>query len=130
MKRLVLDLDGTLTYDEPSLAYEDKRPRLDVINRVREYKDIGFTIIIATARNMNWWFQVRSATRFRDWWNTSYGVLKPNLLRGRWLIRSWITLSSSAVTVDKGRFLGMYWRNKPLKFSFEPRCQLANGSAK
>jgi capsule biosynthesis phosphatase len=53
MKRLVLDLDGTLTYDEPSVAYEDKRPRLDVINRVREYKEVGFTIIIATARNMN-----------------------------------------------------------------------------
>lgn len=53
MKRLVLDLDGTLTYDEPSVAYQDKRPRLDMIGRVREYKKIGFTVVISTARNMN-----------------------------------------------------------------------------
>ena len=53
MKRLVLDLDGTLTYDEPSVAYEYKRPQLDMISRVREYKKNGFTVIISTARNMN-----------------------------------------------------------------------------
>ena len=41
-----------------------------------------------------------------------------------------IIFSSSSVTVDKGRFLGMYCRSKPLKFSLLPRCQLAKGSAK
>ena len=53
MQHLILDLDGTLTYDEPNFSYEHKRPRLDVVNRVKEYKKMGFRIIISTARNMN-----------------------------------------------------------------------------
>ena len=55
---------------------------------------------------------------------------KPSLLRGRLLSLVPIILSSLSVTVDSGLFLGMYCRNRPLKFSFDPRCQLANGSAK
>ena len=52
MKRLVVDLDGTLTIDEPGVGYADKRPALDVIAKLREYKLQGFEIIIATSRNM------------------------------------------------------------------------------
>ena len=46
-------------------------------------------------------FQVRSATRFKDSWNTWCGVLNPSLFLGRWFNRSSIILSSSSVTVDK-----------------------------
>ena len=52
MKRLVLDLDGTLTLDHDDVAYEDKAPNLPVIAKVREYKAAGFEIIIASSRNM------------------------------------------------------------------------------
>ena len=53
MKRLVFDLDGTLTHDEENIPYQSKRPRLDMIKRIKEYKKAGFTIIVSTARNMN-----------------------------------------------------------------------------
>ena len=52
MKRLVFDLDGTITYDEPGVPYPEKRPREDVVAMLREYKERGFTIIIASSRNM------------------------------------------------------------------------------
>jgi capsule biosynthesis phosphatase len=47
-----MDLDGTLTEDQPGVAYPDKQPRQDIIQKLREYKAAGFEIIIATARNM------------------------------------------------------------------------------
>lgn len=51
MRRLVLDLDGTLTIDE-DVPYAEKRPRADVIAKAREYQAAGFTIVIHTSRNM------------------------------------------------------------------------------
>jgi len=51
MKRLIVDLDGTLTAANTS-DYKNVLPREDVIARLREYKDKGFDIIISTARNM------------------------------------------------------------------------------
>jgi capsule biosynthesis phosphatase len=50
--RLVVDVDGTLTIDEPGVAYQDKRPRLDVIKRVNILRSRGAKIVIYTARNM------------------------------------------------------------------------------
>ena len=52
MKRLVMDLDGTLTIEDPRVGYPDKAPNLEVIQKVREYHAQGFEIVIATARNM------------------------------------------------------------------------------
>ena len=52
MKRLVIDLDGTITIDSPGTPYENKVPNLEVINRIIEYKALGYEIIIMTARNM------------------------------------------------------------------------------
>jgi len=52
MKRLVIDLDGTLTLDGDGESYADKAPNLAVVAQLRRYRDDGFTIIIATARNM------------------------------------------------------------------------------
>lgn len=51
MKRLIIDLDGTLTAANTS-DYENVKPRLDVIERLKEYKSQGFSIVISTARNM------------------------------------------------------------------------------
>jgi len=52
MKRLVIDLDGTLTLDEPGIPYDSKRPNDAVVAKLREYHRAGFAIVIATARNM------------------------------------------------------------------------------
>jgi capsule biosynthesis phosphatase len=52
MKRLVMDLDGTITIDDPSLPYDQKRPNTEVVAQIRAYKAQGFTVIIHSARNM------------------------------------------------------------------------------
>lgn len=51
MRRLVVDLDGTLTAGD-SQDYKNVSPRPDVIAKLREYKAQGFAIVISTARNM------------------------------------------------------------------------------
>jgi len=51
MKKLVVDLDGTLTQANTS-DYRNVSPREDVIETLKDYKNNGFTITIATARNM------------------------------------------------------------------------------
>lgn len=51
MKNLIIDLDGTLTIDADS-AYPDKPVNIDVVNRLKEYKALGFNITILTSRNM------------------------------------------------------------------------------
>jgi len=52
MKRLVFDLDGVLTIDDPSRSYADREPNLAVIEKLRDYKTQGFEIVICSARNM------------------------------------------------------------------------------
>jgi len=51
MKRLIVDLDGTLTQANTS-DYANVLPRLDVIEQLRSYHSQGFEIVISTARNM------------------------------------------------------------------------------
>lgn len=52
MKRLVLDLDNTITIHGGS-RYEEAIPNRPLIEKMRTYRMEGFEIIIATARNMN-----------------------------------------------------------------------------
>ncbi len=52
MKRLVVDLDGTITIDDAGRPYWAKEPNLELIARLRDYAADGFEIIIQTARNM------------------------------------------------------------------------------
>jgi len=52
VKRLVVDLDNTLTKYNPDLSYADKEPNLPLVEKLREYKSQGFEILIQTARNM------------------------------------------------------------------------------
>jgi capsule biosynthesis phosphatase len=52
VKRLVVDLDDTLTVSDASRSYADKEPNLALVAKLREYKADGFEIIIQTARNM------------------------------------------------------------------------------
>lgn len=52
MKRLVIDLDDTLTINDSSRSYSDKLPNLALVERLREYKSEGYEIIVQTARNV------------------------------------------------------------------------------
>ncbi len=51
MKRLVLDIDGTLTEAETS-EYKDVAVNMEVLEKLRQYKADGFEIVLYTARNM------------------------------------------------------------------------------
>lgn len=51
-KRLIVDIDNTLTIDQSEEDYPNKTPRINVINKLKEYQEQGFEIILFTARNM------------------------------------------------------------------------------
>lgn len=56
MKRLIIDLDDTLTLPAPDGeaqdSYADARPNLALIARLHDYRAAGFDIVIHTSRNM------------------------------------------------------------------------------
>jgi capsule biosynthesis phosphatase len=53
-KCIVFDVDGTICAIKKSDEdYIDVLPNADVVQRLREYREEGFYIILATARNMN-----------------------------------------------------------------------------
>ena len=51
MKKIIFDLDGTLTEGNTS-DYKEVKPRLAIIEQLKKYKADGFEIVIFTARNM------------------------------------------------------------------------------
>lgn len=51
MKRIVIDLDGTITARETS-DYGGVRPNAAVVDALRRYKADGYDIVILTSRNM------------------------------------------------------------------------------
>ncbi|MHA8080637.1 capsular biosynthesis protein [Aquirufa regiilacus] len=52
MKKIIMDVDDTITYHNSSSNYEEKSPRYDVIKKMVEYKELGYEIILFSARNM------------------------------------------------------------------------------
>ena len=51
MKKIIIDLDNTLTI-ESGVSYSEKLVNIDVVNACRQYREMGFEIIISTSRNM------------------------------------------------------------------------------
>ena len=51
MRRIVIDLDNTIAGPKAD-DYADCRADLDVVRRLREYKALGFEIVIHSSRNM------------------------------------------------------------------------------
>lgn len=49
---LVIDLDNTITIDEPGVPYPDKKPNQPVIDKIKEFKKAGWEIIILSSRQM------------------------------------------------------------------------------
>ena len=51
MKRLIMDLDETICQTKNG-DYSESAPVIEVIERMREYKEAGFDIVIYTSRNV------------------------------------------------------------------------------
>jgi len=51
MKKIIIDLDGTLTLDSDT-SYEEKPVNHEVVEACKKYKAMGFEILISTSRNM------------------------------------------------------------------------------
>lgn len=51
MKRLIMDLDNTITLTKNG-DYRNAKPIVEVIEKIREYKALGFDIVISSSRNM------------------------------------------------------------------------------
>jgi len=51
MKRLIIDLDDTITLSAQE-GYANAVPNLPLIARLRDYRQLGFDIVINTSRNM------------------------------------------------------------------------------
>ena len=51
MKRLIFDLDDTISFTNDG-DYENSIPNLELIDKMREYSDSGFEIVINTSRNI------------------------------------------------------------------------------
>lgn len=52
MKRLVIDVDDTLTINASAESYDAKQPRSEVVAKLRDYKAAGFEIVLFSSRNM------------------------------------------------------------------------------
>jgi capsule biosynthesis phosphatase len=52
MKILVFDIDGTICDVNPNLDYVDRVPHIPMVEKIRNYKAQGFSIVFFTARNM------------------------------------------------------------------------------
>ena len=51
MKRLIMDLDNTISKNLTG-NYSEATPVTEVIEKMRQYKDLGFEIVIFSSRNM------------------------------------------------------------------------------
>lgn len=51
MKKLIVDLDGTITLGNTT-DYKNVLPNLELITQLKKYRSDGFRIVISTARNM------------------------------------------------------------------------------
>lgn len=52
IKRIIVDIDDTLTIHNSSDDYATKKARIDLIDKLREYKNKGYEILLYSARNM------------------------------------------------------------------------------
>lgn len=51
MKKIVIDVDNTICVTNDG-NYRNSKPNQKIIQRIREYRDSGFEIVLMTSRNM------------------------------------------------------------------------------
>ena len=50
--KIVFDLDDTLCITDKDIPYAEREPKWDMIQKLREYRAMGFDIVICTGRQM------------------------------------------------------------------------------
>ncbi|EFD4990031.1 capsular biosynthesis protein [Escherichia coli] len=78
MKKLIVDIDMTLTKGKGVMGYEDAIVNEEMVEKLREYKNDGFTIVLNTSRNMNSY-------------NNNVGLINKNTLP---IIISWLNANN------------------------------------
>ncbi|HAI8596555.1 TPA: capsular biosynthesis protein [Escherichia coli] len=78
MKKLIVDIDMTLTKGKGVMGYEDAILNEEMVEKLREYKNDGFTIVLNTSRNMNSY-------------NNNVGLINKNTLP---IIISWLNANN------------------------------------
>jgi len=53
MNQLVVDIDGTLCVIDDGTPYPDREVRTDIVKKLRNYYNLGWSITLYTSRNMN-----------------------------------------------------------------------------
>jgi capsule biosynthesis phosphatase len=51
-QKIIIDVDNTITIHNSSSSYENKHANVDVVNKIKEYRDKGYEIILFSSRNM------------------------------------------------------------------------------
>lgn len=49
---MVIDLDNTITIEEPGISYADKKPNIAIIEKMRDFQRAGWQLIIFSSRRM------------------------------------------------------------------------------
>lgn len=52
VKKIIIDLDGTIAFIDDQLPYSKRIPNVLVIDQLRRYWHLGFKIVVFTSRNM------------------------------------------------------------------------------
>lgn len=52
MKRLIVDIDNTISFKNPNETYENATPDYEMRDKLNQYFDTGFEIVFFTSRNM------------------------------------------------------------------------------
>lgn len=52
MKRLIVDIDNTISFKKSDEGYEEAKPDFMIRDQLNSYHDMGFEIVFFTSRNM------------------------------------------------------------------------------
>lgn len=78
MKKIIIDIDMTLTKGKGPGGYEDALVNKDLVVKLKEYKEQGFMIVLNTSRNMNFY-------------NNNIGLINKNTLP---ILIKWLEVNS------------------------------------
>ena len=88
VKRIICDLDNTITIDASSESYDEKKANLEIIRKLNDYRELGYEICIFTARNMRTYEgDLQKITQYTvpiiEKWLNKYNVPYDELLIGK-----------------------------------------------
>ena len=103
---LVVDLDNTITIDDPTVSYENKTPNLPIINKIKEFKAAGWEIVIFSSRRMNTYHNdeskiIANTSKITVDWLNNHGVPFDGLKFGKPFARHGFYVDDKALRPDE-----------------------------